>query len=120
VKLLVDECCDAGVVTALRAAGHDVVYVMEILRGATDDDVLIYSYDEERLLLTEDKDFGELVYRLRLPAYGVILLRFEPNETPLKIARLLTLLAASADPLPGSFVVLDAVKARVRPLLIIP
>jgi predicted nuclease of predicted toxin-antitoxin system len=59
MKLLADECCDAGLIAALRADGHDLLYVLESLRGVTD--------DEERILITEDKDFGELVHRLKRP-----------------------------------------------------
>lgn len=65
MKLLADECCDVALVEALRADGHDVLYVAESLRGASDDGILTRAYTENRLLLTEDKDFGELVYRLK-------------------------------------------------------
>ena len=55
-----DECCDRGFVEELRQLGHDVLYVFESKRGATDDDVLALAFDQRRILLTEDKDFGEL------------------------------------------------------------
>jgi predicted nuclease of predicted toxin-antitoxin system len=77
MRFLVDECCDAGVVDALRGDGHNVLYATKSLRGATDDELLTCAVSEERILLTEDKDFGELVYRLRRTAHGIVLLRFD-------------------------------------------
>ena len=61
--------------SSLRDDGHDVTHVLEKIAGATDDEVLLAAYDEGRILLTEDKDFGELVYRLKKPSRGIILLR---------------------------------------------
>ena len=55
-------------VDALRGDGHNVLYATESPRGATDDELLTCAVSEERILLTEDKDFGELVYRLRRTA----------------------------------------------------
>jgi predicted nuclease of predicted toxin-antitoxin system len=75
VKFLADECCDHGLVGALRQSGYDVLYVLESERGATDDDVLSLAFREQRIILAEDKDFGELVYRLKKPAHGIILIR---------------------------------------------
>lgn len=116
MKLLADECCDAGLVEALRRNGHDVAYVLESRPGVSDTEVLQQAHREERLLLTEDKDFGELVYRLRRPVPGIILLRFDPEERALKLPRLLVLLEREPERLEGAFVVLDAEKARIRPL----
>ena len=116
MKFLADECCDAGLVNALRDDGHDVLYAVESLRGATDDELLIRAFSEGRILLTEDKDFGELVYRLRQPAYGIVLLRFEVADQALKIPRTRYLLVQEAERLSGSFIVLEVDKVRVRPL----
>jgi len=58
MKFLADECCDASLVEALREDGHDVLYVLESLRGATGEKILARAFSEERLLVTEDKDFG--------------------------------------------------------------
>ncbi len=116
MRFLADECCDTATVDALREDGHDVLYAIESLRGVTDDVILERAFTESRVLLTEDKDFGELVYRLRYPAYGVILLRFDVQDAMSKIPRLRVLLDHEKDRIPGAFVVLDATKARVRPL----
>ncbi len=117
MRFLADECCDAALVDALRGNDHDVHYAMESLRGATDKELLTCAVEENRILLTEDKDFGELVYRLQQPAYGVILLRFEVVDRALKAPRLLDLLEKDTKRLPGTFVVLEADKTRFRPLV---
>jgi predicted nuclease of predicted toxin-antitoxin system len=104
-------------VNALRSNGHDVIYAMENLKGATDDKVLKHAFSENRILVTEDKDFGELVYRLQRPAHGIILLRFEVIDRSQKIPRLLDLIHNEDHRLQGSFVTLDVNKTRVRSLL---
>lgn len=117
MRFLADECCATSVVDALRSDGHDVLYAMESMRGAPDDEVLTRAFAEDRILLTEDKDFGELVYRLHQPARGIVLLRFDVSDRDLKIPRLRALLEEDVERLPGSFVVLEVNKTRFRPLL---
>ena len=68
MQFLADECCDALVVRTLRDL------------GLTDGDVLAQSVEEQRILLTEDRDFGELVFREQKHAYGIVLLRIPPEE----------------------------------------
>jgi predicted nuclease of predicted toxin-antitoxin system len=116
VKFLADECCDAPLVAGLRQDGHDVVYVMESGRGTDNETILQRAAGEDRILLTEDKDFGELVVRLELPAHGIVLLRMNPADSDAKLARLREVLQQDAVRLPHSFVVVDERKARFRPL----
>jgi predicted nuclease of predicted toxin-antitoxin system len=116
VNFLADECCDALVVTGLRSDGHDVVYVKEVAPGSDDDAILQMAASQQRLVLTEDKDFGELVVRLKLPAYGVILLRMNPADSATKLARLREVLSTDAARLANSFVVIDEGKSRFRAL----
>jgi predicted nuclease of predicted toxin-antitoxin system len=116
VKLLADECCDALLVDGLRQDGHDVLYVKETAPGAADETVLQMAADQQRILLTEDKDFGELVVRLKLPACGIVLLRINPADSAAKLARLRHLLQHHLQRLPGSFVVVGEKRARFRSL----
>lgn len=116
MKFAADECCDALLVAGLRGDGHDVWYALESARGASDEAVLQLAAAEERILLTEDKDFGELVVRLGLPAYGIVLLRLSPADSDAKLVRLREVLRQDALRLPGMFVVIDESKARFRPL----
>jgi predicted nuclease of predicted toxin-antitoxin system len=116
VNFLADECCDALLVEGLRSDGHDVGYVKEIAAGTDDETVLRVAAEQQRILLTEDKDFGELVVRLKLPAYGIVLLRMNPADSAAKLARLRHLFLHHAHRLPGSFVILDEKKIRFRSL----
>ena len=75
MKLLADEGVDSAIVSRLRSDGHDVVYVAELSPGITDEAVLELANADERILMTADKDFGELVFRLRRVAFGVLLVR---------------------------------------------
>jgi predicted nuclease of predicted toxin-antitoxin system len=116
MKFLADECCDSALVDALREDGHDVVYATESLRGVADEVLLARAFSDGRVLLTEDKDFGELVYRLRRPTRGIVLLRFDVADRALKIPRLRHLLQQQGERLPGAFAVLEADKVRIRSL----
>ncbi len=117
LKFLVDECCDTGLVRLLRDCGHNVSYVLEKQPGVSDDDVLLSAFNQGRILLTEDKDFGELVYRLKKPSKGIVLIRMAVGERNLKWTRLKKLIENYRERLPGHFVVVDSQKFRFRPLL---
>ncbi len=62
MRLVADENCDFLVVVDLRSAGYDVVYISECMAGADDEAVIDFARSERRLLVTEDKDFGQLVF----------------------------------------------------------
>jgi predicted nuclease of predicted toxin-antitoxin system len=116
VNFLADGCCDAPLVAGLRGDGHDVLYVKEAAAGSDDEIVLRMAAGEQRILLTEDKDFGELVVRLKLPAYGIVLLRMNTVDSHAKLVRLREVLSQEGSRLPGHFVVIDEGKARFRRL----
>jgi predicted nuclease of predicted toxin-antitoxin system len=75
LKFLADENLDRQIVERLRQDGHLVLYVVEMEPGISDEVVLDLANQEGALLLTADKDFGELVFRLRRIASGVVLIR---------------------------------------------
>jgi predicted nuclease of predicted toxin-antitoxin system len=96
--------------------GHDVVSVKETMRGATDPEVLAQAQAQERLVVTFDKDFGELAYRFGLPAAsGVILFRLSGPSPEIDNARALAALASGIE-WAGSFSVVTNDRIRVRPL----
>jgi predicted nuclease of predicted toxin-antitoxin system len=117
LKFLADEFCDTGLVASLRNDDHDVLYVLEKKSGIPDDEVLLVAYNQGRILLKEDKDFGELVYRLKKPSRGIILIRIDVKQRSMKWARLKKLIENYGDRLAGHFVVIDSQKFRFRPLL---
>ena len=115
MRLLVDESCDFSLVRALRAAGHDTVAVAELTPRADDETVLNLAVQGERLLLTEDKDFGQLVYAGGLKSCGVMLLRFPARTREHVVQTVLNLIADRGNELRGRFVVVQPGRIRIGP-----
>jgi predicted nuclease of predicted toxin-antitoxin system len=76
MNFLAGESCAGPVIRALRGAGHDLAAIAEVARGATDEQVLERALNEHRVLITKDRDFGELGYARGRLSTGVILVRF--------------------------------------------
>jgi len=112
VRFLVDECTGPAVARWLRANSHEVFSVYDQARGLDDDSVLRKAFDEDWILITNDKHFGEKVYRQRLPHRGVIFLRLEDETAASKIRTLGQLLANHSDALHGRFVVVTEKRVR--------
>lgn len=113
MKLLADECVDQVIVERLRQDGHDVDFIAEIAPGIQDPDVLLRAWQTGVLLLTADKDFGELVYRQRLPHAGILLLRLAGLSDDEKCQLVSAALRDSQD-LAGAFSVLSKDTLRIR------
>lgn len=75
LRFMADECCDFTVVRSLRAADYDVYAVGEVMQHSVDRSLIELAAEEDRILLTEDKDFGWLVYASNVSSAGVILIR---------------------------------------------
>lgn len=116
MRFLADECCDALVVRMLRNMGYDVTYVAELAPGLADHDVLARSVAEECILLTEDRDFGELVFRGQETAFGIVLLRILPENRRQKPDRIAALVQQYESELPRSIVIVTLNTIRIRPL----
>ncbi|MFH1625781.1 MAG: DUF5615 family PIN-like protein [Pseudomonadota bacterium] len=103
----------------LRDANHDVASVMEDTPGAKDHEVLIRAQKEKRIVLTFDRDYGELLYRQSLsPPPGIIYFRFDPT-TPVEPAEiLLELSRVEKINLTGKFTVVERTRIRQRSLSI--
>src|SRR5829696_148671 len=105
MRFLVDECTGTKVAAWLQTQGHEVFSVFDEARGAEDDEVIRKAYDGGWILITNDKDFGEKVYRERRPHRGVVFMRLEDERAANKVNVLQRLLEGYADRLPGNFVV---------------
>ncbi|MGG6241302.1 DUF5615 family PIN-like protein [Nodosilinea sp. AN01ver1] len=112
MRFLVDE--NTGVVVSrwLRNLGHEVFSVYEEARGTDDDIILQKAFDENWILITSDKDFGEKVYRERQPHCGVIFLRLQDERSVNKVAVLQRLLESYPDQLAYNFVVVTEKRVR--------
>ncbi len=75
MRFLVDECLFRQVVAALKRDGHDVSWVRIDHPGVDDEALLATALPENRILMTEDRDFGELAVRLGKPAVGIVIIR---------------------------------------------
>ena len=115
MKLLADEGVDSAIVTRLRSDGHDVVYVAELTPGITDDAVLEVANADGRILMTVDKDFGELVFRLRRVAFGIFLVRLPGLPSTGRADAVAQVIDEHGDEMPGAFTVLSAGLVRIRP-----
>jgi predicted nuclease of predicted toxin-antitoxin system len=85
MRFLVDECTGPAVARWLKEQGHNVFSVYEQARGLEDDEIVERAYKENRILITNDKDFGEKVYRDKKPHRGIILLRLDDERAHNKI-----------------------------------
>jgi predicted nuclease of predicted toxin-antitoxin system len=112
MRFLADESCDFRVIRALRAAGHDVVAVAEVAAGTEDDAVIEMAIHEGRIFVTEDRDFGQLVYAAARRAQGVILLRFPSNARGHLPTIVVDLVAEHGDKLTERFVVVQPGRIR--------
>jgi predicted nuclease of predicted toxin-antitoxin system len=113
MRFLADECCDFSVVKALRTAGYDVLCVAETKPRADDSDVIRLATRDKRILLTEDKDFGQLVYAHGHSLPGVILLRF-PSCARTTIAEdVVTLVTRQGKKLIGCFTTVQPGQVRI-------
>ena len=114
MKLYADEGIDRQIVDALRTGGLDVAYAAESDPSVADDALLAKAAAEGRLLLTSDKDFGELVYRLGKASEGVMLIRLAGLSAPLKARLVVEAVSGRTDELPGAFSVLSPGLLRIR------
>jgi predicted nuclease of predicted toxin-antitoxin system len=116
MRLLANENVPGAVVAALRERGHDVFWIKESMRGAEDPIVLAHAQTERRVVVTLDKDFGELAFRSRLPAQsGVILIRLDWKDPDIDNQVAITALL-SRDDWAGNFAVIERDRIRIRPL----
>ena len=115
MRFLADESCDFSVVRALRTVGHDVVAVTEFAQRTEDSEVIGWAVQQARVLLTEDKDFGQLVFAGARESTGVILIRFPSTARQILPSRALELIRQHGGQLAGSFVVLEPHRIRIRP-----
>ena len=112
MRFLVDECTGPAVASWLRDQNHEVFSVFDEARGIDDDDIIQKAVDEKRILITNDKDFGDKVYRDGRLHRGVILLRLEDERAASKIHVLSHLLDTYSDRLPNSFLVVTEKQVR--------
>lgn len=116
MRFLLNENMSRTVIRTLRERGHDVLSAKESLQGLPDEDVLARAQQERRLVVTQDKDFGELAFRARLLAdCGVILFRLAGANPDQDNRRVLEVLESTTEWV-GQFAVVTKHQVRIRAL----
>ena len=113
MRFLIDECTGSKVAKWLRDANYEVFSVFDEARGMTDDEVLTKAFAENWVLITNDKDFGEMIFRERRGHHGIIFLRLDDERAANKIQVLEKLLENYAEKLPERFVTVTETKVRI-------
>jgi predicted nuclease of predicted toxin-antitoxin system len=112
MKFLADESCDFAIVRALRDVGHDIVAVAEHHAGAEDSFVIELARSESRLLITEDSDFGQLVFAAARETAGVIFVRWPTLARATLPQAMVKLVADHGSTLINAFVVVEPGRFR--------
>ncbi len=116
MRLLANENFPLDAIQALRADGHDVAWIREDARGSEDEEVLARAQREDRILITFDKDFGELAFRSKLSATnGIILFRISTPSSKY-VAQIAVDALSSRDDWSGHFSVIEGNRIRMTPL----
>lgn len=114
---IVDESVDYPLVPYLRSKGYRVIAIAEDFPSLDDKEILDKAYQQESIVITNDKDFGELIFRHNLKSKGVILLRLHDQSSTAKINTMKALLEKYQDRFYGSFIVASPFGIRIRKLL---
>ena len=120
MRFLVDECAGPNVAAWLREQDYEVFSDHEQSRGASDGSLIQKAFVENWILITNDKDFGEKVYRERHPHHGVIFLRLEDERAASKILVLKQLLAQYVKQLADQFIVVTEKRIRFAGVVTLP
>jgi predicted nuclease of predicted toxin-antitoxin system len=116
MRILANENFPLSAILAMRADGHDVLWIREAFRGMADDRILAMSVAESRILVTFDKDFGELAFKAKLPAQcGIVLFRIR-KQAPDIIAQRVAAFIKSRNDWVGHFAVVEEDRIRMTPL----
>lgn len=114
MKVLIDVSAGFSVGQVFAERGYDVVYVRDRDPKMKDEDILNWAVTEQRLVVTQDKDFGELVFRKSLTLAGILLLRLDEADADKKRDIVSEILDGYADQLPGRFSVFQDDRLRIR------
>ncbi len=117
MKFLVDENIGYSVVKYLRSQGYDTKSVTELYPSRDDTFLFNLGYQDDRIIVTSDKDFGYLVFRTELPPPAVILLRIRDESPALKINVIKAILDFPKEKILNHFIVASEDKIRIRPLV---
>src|SRR6266545_1457661 len=111
---IADESTDNNIISSLRENNFEVIAIKEISIGLDDESILKMCNEGQHTLITEDKDFGDLVYRFQIPHHGIILVRCNTMQNKEKAKRVLNVIKAHVKDLENAFTVISPAKIRIR------
>jgi predicted nuclease of predicted toxin-antitoxin system len=114
VKLLIDENVGIEVYLKLKQKGLDVVSAINSMKGASDEEIILKAINENRVIVTSDKEFGWLAFLYKPP--GVILLRLKNEKADNKVRVVLYVIEKYRETIFGSILVVSENRIRIRKL----
>ena len=116
IKFLIDENVGFTIIEYLRNQGYDTKSVSELFPSRDDIFIMNNAFQEKRIIITNDKDFGYLIFKSNLQALAIILLRFNDESPKFKIDAIKAILNLPQEKLLNHFIVANEDKIRIRPL----
>jgi len=114
MRFLIDESVEYRIVAFLRNLGYNTLSVAESFPSLDDKTILSIAYKENRIVITNDKDFGELIYKLQLPHKGIILFRLFEENYQSKEDKLQLILKKFKSKLQNTFTTISKNKIRFK------
>lgn len=114
MRFLIDESVEYRIVAFLRNFGFNTLSVAESFPSLDDKTILSIAYKENRIIITNDKDFGELIYKLQLPHKGIILFRLFEENYQSKEEKLQFVLKKFKSKLQNTFTIVSKNKIRFK------
>ena len=114
MKFLADENVEKVVVDWLRGEGFDVLYIAEISPSVNDEEIIRLSYDEQRVIITNDKGFGELIFYRKEPVIGLILIRAKDESAANKVELIREVIGKLGDRMMRHFIVVNEIGIRIK------
>ncbi len=114
MRILADENCDRLIVEELRNAGHDVISAMEDLSGGSDGDLFRLAHAQQRVLLTDDLDFGHITKMETLRPPAVVIVRIDGMSRDARAKRVLNCVRALEGTVGGHIAVIEPGQVRLR------
>ena len=112
--IIADEGLNGNLVKALRREGHQVVWIKETNAGMADEDIIALARQNNRILITEDEDFGEWIFSHHLSGLTIIFLRYDKEDYDIVLSFLkYTLKTTEADG-KNEFITINKNKVRRR------
>lgn len=112
MRFLIDANLGRKFARLISKAGYNAVFISDLLANASDEDILALAGREDRVVITNDKDFGELIFKLGTSSTGIILLRTLTTDAE----RRFNMIKGALDKAKGKFIVVKEGQIRVRSL----